>query len=164
MWTVSHRIKTSFVLGAMYISTGILSCEQKPAAVLPAPDPEPAKAIEGTYRAKAFNETGEPIPYPINGQTLTLQIKAVTADTVQVDILATANGKYSPGQTLSYSRAAITSQKQSNGTITYYVNLTEIPDRCGYNTLWIYANKELDYNFIPPGNRPCSGAKIRFNK
>ena len=153
MWTVAHFIRSSVVIGIVCMLTGIIYCEQKLATVLPGPDPEPAKAIEGTYQAKAFNETGEPISYPINGQTLTLQIRAVTADTVQVDIQATANGKYSPGQSLSYSRAAITSQKHSNGTITYYVNLTAIPDRCGYNTLWIYPSQEMDYNFIPPGNR-----------
>lgn len=162
MRTAPRFIRTNFVSIGICLLTGISSCDQKPAMLVP--DPEPAKAIEGTYQAKAFNERGEPISYPINGQTLTLQIKSVTADTVQVDIQATPNGKYSPGQSLSYPKAYITSQKLSNGNITYYVTLTTPPDACGYNTLWIYSNKEVDYNFIPPGNRSCVGAKIRFNK
>ncbi len=161
MEIASRWIKNNLVFAVIGLLTSVNSCKPESALL---PDPQPAKAIEGIYQARTFRENGEPINYPINGQTLSLQIKPLTADTVQVDILATPNGRYSPGQTLSYSKAFVISKKQSDGKITYYVYLTTPPDECGYNTLWIYSNKEMDYYFIPPGNRPCVGARIRFVK
>ena len=161
MCTVLNSSRVIWLTLTLGYLVGFTACKRE--TTDPAPDPEPAQAIVGAYQAKTFTDTSSPENYPINGQTVNLQIKRVTADTVQVDIQATSNGKYSPGQTLSYAKAVVTSTKHTDGTITYYVALTPVTE-CGYNTLYIYTNKQMDYNFIPPGNPRCSGARIRFEK
>jgi hypothetical protein len=131
----------------------------------PANDHAPIDPIFGTYQAKTFEETSSPITYPINGQTVSLTIKPVSGDTVQVAIQSTANGKYSPGKDLIYPKAVVISKIHTDGTAIYYVYLTQpTTTDCGYNTLYIYANHTMDYNFIPPGNGPCLGARIRLGK
>ncbi|WP_420147032.1 hypothetical protein [Spirosoma sp.] len=152
---VTHRVTTLGLLA------GFIAC--KPQTSDPVADPEPAEAISGTYQATTFTQGSSPERYPVNGQTVTLQLKRVSATSVQVDVQATANGKYSPGQNLSYPDAAITSQKASDGTITYVVTLDPSTE-CGYNTLYVYTQNRMDYNFIPPGSPRCSGAKIRLEK
>lgn len=131
----------------------------------PASDHVPIDPIIGTYKANFFEETSSPVYYPINGQTVSLTIKPVSGDTVQVAIQATANGKYSPGKDLSYSKAVVVSNVHTDGTVIYYVYLNQpTTTDCGYNTLYIYSNLTMDYNFIPPGNGSCLGARIRLKK
>lgn len=131
----------------------------------PPSDHAPIESIIGTYKANWFEEISSPVSYPINGQTVSLTIKPIVGDTVQVAIQATANGKYSPGKDLSYTKAVVISKIQTDRAVTYYVYLNQpTTTDCGYNTLYIYSNHTMDYNFIPPGNGPCLGARIRFGK
>ncbi|GAB3789175.1 hypothetical protein GCM10028818_57180 [Spirosoma horti] len=158
---------------------GLLACQHKdpvattvtPVNPQPTSQPYPAsdhaslQPIYGTYQASSFNDLSSPVAYPINGQTVSLALKPFAGDTVQVSIQATANGKYSPGKDLTYARAVVVSKIHTDGTVIYYVYLTQpTPTDCGYNTLYIYPNTSMDYNFIPPGNSPCLGARIRFSK
>lgn len=172
----NHLLRLALTLS---ISAGFFGCKQEtqmdtpvPPAVtqaIPRPYPDsdhaPLEPIMGTYKATSFKEESSPVPYPINGQTVSLAIKPVSGDTVQVMIQATANGKYSPGKDLSYPKAVAVSKIHTDGTVVYYVYLIPLTTTdCGYNTLYIYPNNTLDYNFIPPGNGPCLGARIRFGK
>ncbi|MVM36101.1 hypothetical protein GO755_39170 [Spirosoma sp. HMF4905] len=164
---------------ALSVSAGVFACKQDsqlnttvPPIVTqsipqpyPASDHAPIEPIIGTYKANSFEEVSSPVSYPINGQTVSLVIKPASGDTVQVSIQATANGKYSPGKDLFYPKAVVVSKTHTDGTVIYYVYLTPpTTTDCGYNTLYIYSNQTIDYNFIPPGNGPCLGARIRFGK
>ncbi|WP_106138014.1 hypothetical protein [Spirosoma oryzae] len=94
-----------------------------------------------------------------------MSISPVAGDTVQVSIQATKNGKFSPGQNLTYTKAVVISRIFTDGSVTYYVYLTQpTQESCGYNTLYIYSNTTMDYFFVPPGNRPCVGSRIRLLK
>lgn len=96
--------------------------------------PKRAPAIEGTYQADTYyNKTGISNFYPIQGQTMTLKLTAVTDDSIRVEIKATANGDYSPGSNRVYEKllvnqeidATLVNQKQVN-CITYSIDLPAI--------------------------------------
>lgn len=89
-------------------------------------DVEPTQLVAGIYQATIYEpltSSGNSLPYPINGQELTLQINYVSADTVSVQITpsTTANGLpagvYSPTQTLSYPKAYIESPDNTGAYI-----------------------------------------------
>jgi hypothetical protein len=62
--------------------------------------PEPARSIEGAYEAQNNNT-----PFPIQGQVIRLNIKRITADSVEVVINATVGGQL--GDSLVYKRAFV---------------------------------------------------------
>lgn len=160
MKMTSYFFRTTIAASVLSL-IGLSACKQNSALA-----PQPAKLVEGQYRAEYINLAGTPtlVGYPINGQTLSLQIKSVAADTVQVDIQAPPNGKYSPGQNLSYAKAYVASTGQSNGQTIYFVQLTNAADACGINTLVVQSATEIDYRFVPAGNQPCDGSRVRFIK
>lgn len=144
------------------LSAGLSACTMREAPVAQT-GRVPSDAIAGTYQARRFTENGSSTPYPINNQTVTMTIKRLTSTSIQVTIQATANGKYSPGRDLSYTDVNIVGNTGGSEVSSYFVQLSPTAD-CGYNTLYIYPNRTVDYNFVPPGNAPCSGAQIRFEK
>uniref|UniRef100_UPI002613B398 hypothetical protein n=1 Tax=Hydrotalea sp. TaxID=2881279 RepID=UPI002613B398 len=76
----------------IFLTYGFVSCGKSVEEVTP------AQAISGTFLAKTYNDVVSPLmTYPINGKTITLQINPVSRDTVQVKVLSTKNGFYSPG-------------------------------------------------------------------
>lgn len=132
----------------------------------PQSDHAPIAPVLGHYQASYYQETSSPVNYPINNQTVELTLTAVSGDTVKVDILAAANGKYSPGKNVTYPKAVVVSKIKTDGTVTYYVYLNQpTTTDCGsLNTLYIYSDYSLDYYFVSPVNQPCIGARIRFTK
>ncbi|GEM_PF-5941184 len=131
----------------------------------PHSDGAPIESILGNYTASWYEESSDRTTYPINNQTVSLSITPMSGDTVQVAIQATKNGKYSPGQNLTYSKAVVISSIFTDGRVAYYVYLTQpTTDSCGYDELYIYSNGTMDYFFIPPGNGPCLGSRIRLLK
>jgi hypothetical protein len=159
--------------------TGSTSCRQPvqsetdPTPQLPQPlkqpypqsDGAPIASIFGNYTASWYEESSNRTTYPINNQTVSLSISPVAGDTVQVAIQASKNGKFSPGQNLTYAKAFVVSKIFSDGRVTYYVYLTQpTTSSCGYDELYIYSGTTIDYFFVPPGNRPCVGSRIRLLK
>lgn len=133
---------------------------------------EPARSIEGTYRATyydQFSSFGNAIAYPINGQELTLQIKYVSADTVSVQITpsvtvnALPSGVYSPIQTLSYPKAYVESPNNT-ATYIYLMGKPRAPVSVNDPQIWIYSSKQTaDYLFTPV-QTPTISRAIRFQK
>ncbi len=170
------RLSTTAILLCL---VGLISCGRSsqsgadPTPQLPQPtnqpypqsDGAPITPIFGNYTASWYEESSDRTNYPINNQTVSLSISPVAGDTVQVSIQATKNGKFSPGQNLTYTKAVVISRIFTDGSVTYYVYLTQpTQESCGYNTLYIYSNTTMDYFFVPPGNRPCVGSRIRLLK
>ena len=131
------------------------------------PTPDPASIIQGDYTAESFKLTGEPVNYPINGKTITMQIRRVAKDTVQVDIQAVPNGQYSPGQSLSYPKAYIVSQSNGKGQYTFNVFLTprsatsptSLVDAIQFYT----SSKSIaDYYYVPLGGDHNIHVSTRF--
>jgi hypothetical protein len=132
---------------------------------------ETAKSVEGIYQAKTYDKFGSTrdlIPYPINGQTLTLDIKYVSTDTVSVQITPSStvslpDGVYSPSQTLVYAKAYI--ESPSNSAAYIYLkgkqgNQVSIDNP----QIWIYKDKQsADYFFVPQ-QTPTIPKGIRFEK
>lgn len=62
--------------------------------------PEPARSIEGVYEAN-----DNTAPFPIQGQTIRLNVSRVTPDSVKVIVRAIVNGQL--GDSLVYNRALV---------------------------------------------------------
>ena len=133
-------------------------------------DVEPAQSVEGTYQAKDYNHFSQfSNSYPINGQTLSLHISYVSADTVSVEITPSAatgslpDGVYSPTQTLVYPKAYV----ETLPNMTTYIYLTGKPTTVGApaeNQIWIYKGNQIaDYIFTPK-QTPHFSTDIRFEK
>ena len=135
-------------------------------------DVEPAQSIEGTYQAKFYDQSTNPgnaIPYPINGQELTLQIKYVSTDTVSVQITpssmanALPNGVYFPTQTLFYPKAYIESPTNT-ATYIYLTGKPGSPISTTNTQIWIYKDKQSADYFFTPQQTPSIARSIRFEK
>ena len=135
-------------------------------------DVEPTQSIEGTYKATNYeylSSSGNSIAYPINGQTLTLYINYVSADTVSVQIVpsATTNtlptGVYSPTQTLSFPKAYVESP---NNTATYIYLMGKSGSTVSTTNpqIWIYSDRHTADYFFSPAQTPNFSKSIRFQK
>jgi hypothetical protein len=151
------------VISTAFLLVTALSCKQA--------NIDPAHSIEGTYNAKTYNfASPSSVPYPINGQEVTLQIKYVSADTVQVKIEPTPVGItlpaeiYSPTQTLTYPKAYVKSIDYGSRK-DYYVYLIPATDPNIYDkVILLYSGNSLaDYIFTPIPT-PSFSTIIRFEK
>jgi hypothetical protein len=92
--------------------------------------------------------------YPINGETITVQIDPVSRDSVQVKIISTQNGFYSPGASAIYSKVYV---KEINCTSCQFrrsYTLTLAPPThsgTAENTIWFDPTSNAYYTYIPPG-------------
>ncbi|MVM34092.1 hypothetical protein GO755_28925 [Spirosoma sp. HMF4905] len=133
------------------------------------PAADPASILQGNYTAFTYRGNSTPLPYPINGKTFTLQIKRITKDTVQVDIQATPNDGFSPGENRSYPKAYIVSVPNGQGKYTFNVYLTPRPSsNLGslkdafqfYNS----DNSQADYYYVPVGGNPAIEVATRIKR
>ncbi len=114
--------------------------------------PELSSIVSGSYTAQDFRGFTVPETYPINGQTITVQIKGVSQDTVIVNIQATPNDIYSPGKSITYNKAYVIANRGGKGVISSYtIFLDGIVKGDLENTIMIYTNKTGDYTYTPPG-------------
>jgi len=81
----------------MGLSAILLGCNKSAVQPLTA-----AQAISGSYTAATYQSFGISKAYPINGQTIQIQISPVAADSVMVKVFSTVNGFYSPGTASTY--------------------------------------------------------------
>lgn len=133
----------------------------------PQSDHASIQPIIGSYKASYFDDSvRQPVNYPINNQTVTVTVQPVASDTVGVTIQAMANGNYSPGRNLIYTKAVVVTNTHTDGTVLYSVYLAQpTTGSCGFDALMIYSNHDMDYKFIPTGNAPCTGGvRIRLAK
>ena len=132
--------------------------------------PKRAPAIEGTYQADTYyNKMGVSDYYPIKSQTMTLKLTAVTDDSVRVEINATSNGDYSPGNNRVYEKllvnqeidADIVNKKQVN-CITYSIDLPAIGGQLSTKSLLRKRCRTggIDYYFTAPVSQ--SEAHVEF--
>lgn len=77
-------------------------------------EPTAAEAISGTYEAKTYQAFDDELTYPINSQTIRIQIDAVSKDTVKVQVNSSINGFYSPGDTAIYPKVFVKETVGSN--------------------------------------------------
>lgn len=127
----------------------LLSCNKITIENIPA-----ARAVSGVFIAKTYQSFGSPIPYPINGQTIQLQIDPVAKDTVRVQVNSTQNGFYSPGELAVYPKVYVQEKPCSNcaGVKLYTLNLAPPVDAGTLeNSIWLDAQRNAYYTYIPPG-------------
>ena len=117
-------------------------------------NPASAQIISGRYQANTYNNGGSPnILYPINGQTITLQIDPVSDDSVSVQVNSTINGSYSPGGNAVYPNTAVHETICSNCQYdkTYSISLgSQLNPGTLENTIWFDPNNNAYYTYIPP--------------
>ena len=77
-------------------------------------EPTAAEAISGTYEAKTYHAFDDELTYPINSQTIRIQIDAVSKDTVRVQVNSSINGFYSPGESAIYPKVFVKETVGSN--------------------------------------------------
>jgi hypothetical protein len=140
------KFRFIFLLFLTYVFVG---CEKS------VDEPTPAQAVSGTFLAKTWNGVAlGSMAYPINGETITVQIDPVSRDSVQVKIISTQNGFYSPGASAIYSKVYV---KEINCTTCQYrrsYTLTLAPPTnagTAENTISFDPNGNAYYTYIPPG-------------
>lgn len=125
-----------------------------------------AETISGTYEATSHESFGKSLSYPINGKTISLQIEAVTKDTVRIVVNSISNDIYSPGETKVYPKVAVSKSTCSacSDPVTYRVSLG-LPVNQGTleNVIWFDANKRAFYTYIPP-NYTKGAVQTAFTK
>lgn len=133
--------------------------------------PKRAPAIEGTYQADTYyNKAGVSNFYPIQGQTMTLKLTAVTDDSVRVEIQATANGDYSPGSNRVYEKLLVNQEidtdivnKKQVNCITYSIDLPAIVGQSSTAGLLRKRCKTggIDYYFTAPVSQAEAHVEFR---
>lgn len=102
----SHQFmkKSQLIISFLLVTTIIFdSCYQDKFVF-----PSASSQIEGTYQADSYySKLGVSGFYPIQGQTMTLKLTSVGNDSVKVDIDASPNGDYSPGDKRTFERVII---------------------------------------------------------
>ena len=129
--------------------------------------PDPAGFLAGEYVSDDYRGgQSAPIPFPINGQSVTMKITRVAANTVQVDIRAAANGEYSPGRDLTFPKAYIESRPADKGKSTYNVYFTPRTSGDLTDALQFYKsdNSLADYYYVPAGGNPAITRTLRFKR
>ncbi len=138
-----------WIFTAFFLITTLLSCNKITIENIPA-----AQAVSGIFAAKTYQSFGSPIPYPINGQTIQLQIDPVAKDTVRVQVNSTQNGIYSPGEFAVYPKVYVQEKPCTNcgGVILYTLSLAPPLDAGTLeNSIWFDAQRNAYYTYIPPG-------------
>jgi hypothetical protein len=108
----------------------------------------PAQAISGSYISYSYQGIDSTIFYPINGQNISLEIREVSNDTVQVNVNSSYNGFYSPGNSSYYPRLHVLSTSLPGA---YYITLAPPLDSgSGENTISFDLMNKAYYIYVPP--------------
>ncbi len=128
---------------------------------------DPASFLAGEYISDYYGRKEDyPIPYPINGQSVTMTITKVSNDTVSIDIQSAPNDKYSPGGNLAFPKAYIESRSAGNGKYSYNVFFYSRKTNSLVDALQFYEsdNSFADYYYIPAGGNPSFTRILRFKR
>ncbi|HEY4876871.1 MAG TPA: hypothetical protein VIH86_14930 [Puia sp.] len=139
------RLKIAFLF---YIGVMLISCNKT--AVISSP----AQAISGKYEAKTYNDVFSALVYyPINGQTMSLQIDPISKDSVRVEVNSTVNGFYSPGNSKIYPSVFVVKKVNANEQFDgmFIIALAPSVDPGTLeNSIWFDSQNNAYYTFIPP--------------
>ncbi|SOD80483.1 hypothetical protein [Spirosoma fluviale] len=101
------------IIGILSVAIGGVSCHKNTLNL-----PEPATSLEGVYEAKSLFG-----PFLVNGETIRLSLKRVTADSVAITLRAFSNGQ--PGDSVSLGNALVNQEFQYN-CVAYRIKLSPV--------------------------------------
>jgi hypothetical protein len=140
-------MKSKYIL-IILISVGLISCRKS------SEFESPSQAIAGDYEAETYNNGTSPlINYPINGETMRLQIQLISKDSVSVNVSSSVNGFYSPGSSALYPSVFVAKKTDGNGQFAglFMISLAP-PIHAGTleNSIWFDQENNAYYTFVPP--------------
>ena len=136
-------------LSILILAIILLNCKKTEVEVTP------AKQISGVYEAKTYDDgfNSKLMNYPINGQSIKLDIKFVSQDTVSVHLISTINGFYSPGIDTTFSKVYVVQDinpiRQQSKIFRLKLSSPVNPLTLE-NSIWFDSNLNAYYTFIPP--------------
>jgi hypothetical protein len=136
-------------IAGVLLTIGLISCRKN------MDEHSAALTISGIYEAKTYQSFGNVITYPINGQTISLQINPVSKDSVRVQINSTFNGFYSPGNAAIYPEVYVEESICSNCQhySIYEISLApQVHPGTLENTIWVDPDNNAYYTYIPPND------------
>jgi hypothetical protein len=136
------------LLIVLVFAFGLLSCKKTSV------EASPGQAISGTYEAKTYDSFGQVMNYPLNAQTMSIQITAVSKDSARVEVNSTTNGYYSPGDAAVYPKVMVTETICANCQYckTYKISFAPPVDPGTLeNSIWFDPQYNAYYTYIPPG-------------
>jgi hypothetical protein len=138
-------MKQPFLLLLVCLVPGIFACNKTNHKL------SSSEAISGTYTAQTYVGIDGNMQYPINGQTLTMQVTPVSADSVQVHISSTPNGFFSPGASSDYNKLYVTPKICTNcQSSTYTIALAPVIDpNSSENTIVFDKYSKAYYVYTP---------------
>jgi len=111
-------------------------------------------AIQGSYTANIYTNGRIILTYPINGKTFMMKIVHISEDSVEVTINSTANGFYSPGDTVINLKTAVEtiSCRSCQYPVTYQFALgaLRLPGTLE-NVIWFDPSNNAYYTYVPKG-------------
>lgn len=136
-------------LSVIILAISLLNCKKTEVEVTP------AKQISGIFEAKTYDNgfNSRLMNYPINGQSLKIDIKYVSQDTVSVHLISTVNGFYSPGIDTTFSKVYVVEDMNPNRQQPKIFRLKLAPPvniSTLENSIWFDSNLNAYYSYIPP--------------
>jgi hypothetical protein len=137
-------------------ATGFIACTKNTLNL-----PQPAQTIEGVYKAQTTSTL-----FPIQGKTLQLIVKQVSADSVSVVVQAIVNEQ--AGDSLTYRSVFVNQEFSMDGCVAYRVYLTDQKvldpqDQKGFEQLTMTCDEKnvFKYFYKPAGQQVFTVLKFK---
>ncbi|GAB3014939.1 hypothetical protein [Spirosoma pulveris] len=138
------------IIGVLCVAIGGGSCHDNTLKL-----PEPATSLEGVYEAKSLYG-----PFLVNGETVQLSLKRVTADSVVIKLQAFSNGQ--PGDSVSLGKALVNQDFQGN-CVAYSIRPLQV-QKDDLLTMTCSAENVFNYRYSFPLNGQWVSRSVSFKR